>query len=223
MNATQRGILIGMLWGDGCIKHKIHTKKSGEKSDYYEFVIGHSSIQKEYIEYKRDVFHSMMGGKRPNICSREFKLAGKTHTELRFGKQHNYFSTLYRWVYPYGKKTYTRKALDMVSAAGLAFWYMDDGGLSKAKRGDGTISSASMTLATYCSSDEMDVLCSYFDEVWGLKVSRRHHKKTGRWYIAFNTENSKKLELIIKPFMHSSMLYKLPSTWVTRVRDTPLQ
>jgi hypothetical protein len=220
MNATQRGVLIGMLWGDGCIKHKTHACLDGSVSHYYEFVAGHSSKQEQYITYKRDIFHSLIGGKKPLIHRRKFFLNGVEHEELRFGRQDKYFSTLYHWVYPFGKKTYTRRILDYVNAAGLSFWYMDDGGISKSKRPDGSISSCEMRLATYCPEDQADIIISYFKEVWNLVAKKRHHKKTNSWYIVFNTTESKKLEEIIRPFMHDSMLYKLPSNWITRVQST---
>lgn len=220
MNATQRGILIGMIWGDGCIKHKEHVCKDGSVSHYYEFVVGHSSKQKDYIEYKRNLFHSLFGGKLPKINSRKFFLNGQEMEELRFSRQHNYFSVLYHWMYPYGKKTYTRRILDYMNAAGVAFWYMDDGGVKKSKRPDGSVSSCSMSIATYCPEEQADVVVTYFKEVWNL-IARKHlHKKTGLWYITFNTAESKKLEEIIRPYVCDSMLYKLPSNWITRVQST---
>lgn len=221
MNATERGILIGMVWGDGCIKHKKHVQKDGTISHYYEFACGHSDIQKEYIEYKVRVFHSLTGGKFPKLCQRKFFIGDKEHEEVRFSRQHKYFGVLYDWMYPFGKKTYTRRILDYMSAAGIAFWYMDDGGLSKNKNKDGKVSSVEMRISTYCSEAEADIIIGYFKDVWDIVAKKRHHKKTDRWTIAFNTTESKKLELLIKPYVCPSMMYKLPSQWVTRVRDTP--
>lgn len=220
MNSHERGVLIGMTWGDGCIKVKRHTLKNGKDTKYYEFVAGHSSKQKEYIEYKRDVFHSIIGGKKPEIHSRSFKLGQKEHTELRFSRQHKYFKLLHHWVYPYGKKTYSRRALDYLNPRGIAFWYMDDGGLAKNKNKQGEISSYEMRFFTYCSEEEIDTIIKYFYEVWGVQGKKRFYKKNKSWNLVFNTKSSKKLELLIKPYMIESMYYKLPSNWVTRERDT---
>ena len=222
MNATKRGILMGMVWGDGCIKPKRHTLKTGKKVTYYEFVIGHSSKQKEYIEAKRDRFHSIFGGKKPKISSRSFKLKGyeTEHTELRFSRQHKYFSTLYHWCYPKGKKTYTRKALDYLNPEGIAYWLMDDSGLSKKKRKDGSTIPSEMRLFTYCSEEEVEVIVKYFFEVWGIQGKKRFYKKDSKWNVVFNMENSKKLELLVKDFFVPSMFYKLPSNWSTRAQDT---
>ena len=220
MNSHTRSILIGMVWGDGCIKPKLHTLKDGKETKYYEFVVGHTSKQEAYITHKRDVFHSQMRGKEPKLYRRKFLLNGTEHEEIRFSRQHKYFALLYRWMYPYGKKTYTRRILDYMNASSIAYWYMDDGGVSKAKRKDGTVSSVEMRLATYCSEEETDIIIAYFSEVWDIAVKKRLHKKTNKWYLAFNTKESKKLEVVIHPYIIDSMKYKLPSNYVTRAQDT---
>lgn len=220
MNSTSRGILIGMIWGDGCLKLKRQTRASGNTNTYVEFVVGHSSKQIDYITHKRNRFHSIMGGKMPKISERSFILAGAEHKEVRFSRQNKYFKVLHRWIYPYGEKKYSRKVLDMMSDEGLAYWYQDDGGISKNKSKSGDIKSVEMRLATYCSVEEVDCIIEFFAERYGIVAKRRLHKKTGKYYVAFNTENSKKLELVIRPYVVDSMLYKLPSTWITRVRDT---
>jgi hypothetical protein len=220
MNSHDRGVLIGMVWGDGCIKPKPTLLKNDVKTTYYEFVAGHSSKQAAYIEYKRNVFHSIMGGKCPKIHSRDFMLGEKQHTELRFSRQHKYFKLLHRWMYPDNKKTYTRRILDYLNPKGIAFWYMDDGSLSKNVRKNGNISSVEARLHTYCPEEQADTILDYFRDTWGIEGKKRLHKKSGTYSIAFNTEASKKLELLIKPYMTKSMYYKLPSTWVTRAQST---
>lgn len=218
MNSTTRGVLIGMIWGDGCLKLHRHTKKDGNVSVYCEFAAGHSSKQKDYIEFKRNRFHSLMGGKIPKICTRTFKLKGyeTDHTELRFSKQHKYFKVLHRWIYPKGKKVYTRRILDMMNDEGLAFWYMDDGGLSKSKRPDGTVTSVEMRLFTYCTKEEAEIIVSYFKDTYNVTGRLRKYNKNQSYNVVFNTTEAKKLELIMKPYMADSMLYKLPSKWLPR-------
>lgn len=214
MNSTTRGVLIGMLWGDGCLKLKRHVQKDGSVNKYVEFVVSHTDKQREYIEHKLERFHSLMGGKKPKLNSRKFTLAGAEHTELRFSRQHKYFKILHRWIYPEGKKKYTRRILDMMSDEGLAYWYQDDGGISKNKNKlTGLITSVEMRLATYCTEEEADIIIEYFKDKYNIETKKRFHKKTSKYYIVWNTTNSKKLELVIKPYIVNSMLYKLPSTW----------
>lgn len=215
MNITQRGILVGMIWGDGSLKLK--------QRDYVEFVIGHSDKQREYIEHKLEKVHSILGGKKPKLNERKFLLAGKEQVELRFSRQHPYFRYLHRKCYSKNKKKwYTRQALDYLNPEGIAYWYMDDGGISKNKHKETkVVTSCEMRIATYCTEDEIDTIITYFKEVWDIQGKKRFHKKSDKWYLAFNTKESKKLELLIKPFIIPSMEYKLPSTWVPRVRTSP--
>lgn len=211
MNSTQRGILVGMIWGDGSLKLK--------QGDYVEFACGHTDKQREYIKHKLEVFHSIMGGKKPKLCERVFELAGKQHTELRFSRQHKYFRYLHRKMYSKDrKKYYTRDSLDYLNPQGIAYWYQDDGGISKNKNKEsGKVTSCEMRIATYCSEPEIDVIIDYFKDVWDIQGKKRFHKKSSKWYLAFNTKESKKLELLIKPWIIPSMEYKLPSKWVPRV------
>lgn len=220
MNSYKRGVLIGMLWGDGCLKLKKHTKIDGSISNYTEFVIGHSSKQEEYIKCKRDKFHSIMGGKIPKIHSRNFYLGSQLHTELRFSRQHKYFNILHRWMYPNGKKQYTRFLLDMMNEEGLAYWYQDDGCLDKKKRKDGTISSVEMRIYTYCSEKEADIIIEYLKDTYNIVARKRKYRKKEQYNIVMNTLNAKKFELLIKDYVVPSMMYKLPSKWVHE-RPTP--
>ena len=223
MNSHDRGVLIGMILGDGCIKPKRTVLKDGTPTVYYEFVAGHSSKQEAYITHKRDVFHSIMGGKLPKIHSRNFMLGGKEHTELRFSRQHKYFKLLYNWTYPKGRKTYSRRMLDYLNPKGIAFWFMDDGSIHKNKNKLGNVSSVEMRISTYCTEQEVDCLIEYFKSVWNIVAKKRHHKKGDSWYLAFNTQESKKLELLIQPYMTESMYYKLPSTWLTRAQRAVIE
>jgi recombination protein RecA len=203
-----------MVWGDGCLKLK--------QRGYVEFVIGHTEKQREYIEHKQKILHSIFGGKLPKISERKFELGGKEHTELRITKQHPYFRYLHRKCYSKDrKKWYTRQALDYLNPEGIAYWYMDDGGVSKNKnKVTKEVTSCEMRIATYCTEEEIDTIITYFKEVWEIQGKKRYHKKSGKWYLVFNTKESKKLELLIKPYIIPSMEYKLPSKWVPRVQDT---
>ena len=223
MNSYNRGVLIGMVLGDGCIHPKRHILKNGEKKIYHELSIKHSKKQEAYLEHKRDLFHSIMGGRPPNIRRTVTKLGNRQHDMVQFSKQHKYFTLLYRWIYPNNKKTYTRRVLDYLNPQGIALWYKDDGTLIKCKNKAGKVSSVEMRICTFCSSEEADTILEYFNEVYGILAKKRHCKKTDAYYIAFNTKESKQLELLIKPYMTESMYYKLPSKWVTRAQRAVIE
>jgi hypothetical protein len=217
MNKKHRAILLGMLLGDGCLKTKKHTKDDGEISTYYEYVLCHSTKQEDYLKHKVNLFHSIMGGKKPKI-SYETRELGDA---CRMSRCHRSFRLLHKYLYSNNnKKFFTRRVLDWLDAEALAIWYMDDGGLKPTKRKDGTISSCQLGLWTYCSEKEADTILAYFNEVWGIQPKKAFYKKNERWNIIFNTSEGKKFEKIIAPYVIKSMSYKLPSLRITRVLDT---
>lgn len=217
MNKNDRSLLLGMLLGDGCLKTKRHIKQDGTESIYYEYVLCHSIKQKEYLLYKLDIFHRIMGGKRPNISYEKSKLG----ESVRFSRCHKSFRILHKYLYSNNdKKFFTQRVLDYLTPESIAIWYMDDGGVKASLRPDGTVSSCQMVLSTYCTEQQADLILNYFQSKWGILGLRKLHKKSNSWYLVFNTKEGKKLEALIEPFIIPAMMYKLPSHRITRVLDT---
>lgn len=217
MNKKDRALLFGMLLGDGCLKTKKHTKDDGTVSTYYEYVMCHSTKQEDYLRHKLEIFHSIVGGKKPRI-SYETRQLGDA---CRFSRCHKNFRLLHKYLYSNNdKKFFTRRVLNWLDEHALAMWYMDDGGLKPTKRKDGTISSCQLGLWTYCSEEEADTILTYFNEVWNIQPKKAFYTKNGRWNIIFNTSEGKKFEALIAPYVIKSMSYKLPSLRITRVLGT---
>lgn len=219
MNKNDRALLLGMLLGDGCLKTKYHTKSDGEQSVYYEYVIAHSIKQEEYLVYKRDLFHKIMGGKIPQLSYGESRM---NLGSVRFSRCHKSFRLLHKYLYSNNNKKFiTRRVLDYLTPQAIAIWYMDDGGVKPSTRPDGSISSCQMILSTYCSEEQADLILDYFREKWSISGTKKLHKKTGLWYLIFNTKEGRKLETLISPYIIPFMQYKLPSNRVTRVLSIP--
>lgn len=214
MNIQKRSLLLGMLLGDGCLKTKTHKKQNGDVSVYYEFVIAHSSKQKEYLEYKRNLFHKLMGGKLP-------KLNYESRTDsFRFSRAHKIFRLFHRILYSNNNKKYfTDKVFRYLTPQSIAIWYMDDGGLSKNKN-NGKITSCEMRLYTYFSKEEANRAIKYFKTVYDINVKKRHYMNRNQYNLIFNTKESFKLEVLISDFIIDSMKYKLPSYNITRAPDS---
>lgn len=217
MNKNDRSLLLGMLLGDGCLKPKHHTRQNGEKSIYYEYVLCHSTKQQAYLEHKLNLFHRIVGGKKPNLSYETSKLG----SSVRFSRCHKGFRLLHKYLYSNNnKKFFTERVLNYLTAEAVAIWYMDDGGVKASFRSDRSISSCQMVLSTYCSVEQADLILSYFKTKWGITGGRKFHKKSNSWYLVFNTKEGKSLEAVISPYIISSMQYKLPSHRITRVLDT---
>lgn len=198
-----------MLLGDGCLKTKTHIQKNGTESKYYEYVIAHCAKQKDYLEYKRDLFHSIMGGKSPNI------IYEKRTNSYRWSRCHKLFRLFHKTLYSNNNKKYfTDKVFRYLTPHSIAIWYMDDGGLSN------RVSSAEMRLYTYFSEEEADKAMKYFNDIWGIKVKKRKYTNTDQFNLIFNTTEGRKFEELISKYIIPSMKYKLPSYNITRALDT---
>lgn len=215
MNFDKRAILIGMVLGDGSFK-----KSKYKEQTYVEFQVSHTDKQEEYIRHKAKLLCSVMGGKEPNVNKYFSKTPYGDIHYFKFSKQHKYFNLLYKWIYPSGKKYFTRFLLDKLTPHSIALWYMDDGGLSKSQKTN--VWSCEMRFSTYFSEEEADIFIAYFLEKWGIQAKKRLSKKTNSYYMAFNTKESRKLEQLIEEFIIPSMRYKLPSYWNPRALDTCL-
>ena len=212
-----------MLLGDGCLKPKTHICKDGSKSVIYEYVVCHSTKQQAYVEHKKDIFHSIVGGKIPNLSYGTIHLKNnpKEYYSVRFSRTHKDFRLLHRKLYcNNNKKFFTREVLDYLNPQALALWYMDDGTLSLAKKPDGRISSYQMIICTFFSEQEADTVIKYFDEVWHIGIRKRLDKKTQKYFMAFSTKEAVKFELLIHKYIIPSMMYKMPSKWFTRVPES---
>lgn len=220
MNKHSRSLLLGMLLGDGCLKTKKHTQSDGTVSTYYEYVLCHSTKQEDYLRIKLELFHSIIGGKKPKICYESPKLSnGETYSSCRFSKCDKSFKLLHKYLYSKNNKKYiTERVLKYLTPQAIAIWYMDDGGLSKSKREDGSVSSVQMRLNTYCTELEADNIVTYFNTL-GINPNKNKYGQKDQWNIRFNTGEAKKFELLVKDYVIPSMMYKLPSNWIPRVPD----
>lgn len=205
-----------MLLGDGCLKPKPHVLKDGKKTNYYEFVVCHSTKQKEYFEYKLDLFHSIMGGKKPKISFYK----GKLGESLRFSRCHKMFRFFHKKLYSNnGKKVFIREVLNTLTPEAIALWYMDDGGIIRNYNTQGGVSSFTMRLFTYCSFEEALTISNYFHEVYDILPKILKYGKKDQYNVVFNTKQGLKLASLLSPYVVGSMQYKLPS-YDTRVLDT---
>lgn len=216
MKINKRSMLLGMLLGDGCLKTKTHIKKDEEKSIYYEYVLAHSYKQLDYLKYKLNIFHSIMGGKRPKIVYE------KRTNSYRFSRCHKLFRMFHRTLYSNNNKKYfTDKVFRYLTPHSIAIWYMDDGGISRNYNKNNKLSSCEMRLYTYFSEDEANRAIKYFYDKWNIKVKKRKYTNKQQWNLIFNTKESIKFEQLIEEYIIPSMKYKLPSYNITRVLDTP--
>lgn len=210
MNKTDRGILYGMLLGDGNLY--LATNNFGVK--YVKLTIGHSPKQREYLEHKCQLLHSIFGGKKPKVYTyKSFnQKSDKYYENLQTVKTNTYFRQMHRLLYPEGKKVYTKKVLDYLTDHGLALWFMDDGSGSVKYNSKGEPKGFYVSLSTYCPKEEAEIIQLWFLEKYGLEAKFSIDKRNNLYSIRFNSKDSMRFKEIVTPYIHHSMLYKIGCT-----------
>jgi hypothetical protein len=200
MDASLRGILLGMSIGDGYIDARIPERAM--------LRVEHSLAQKDYAEFKFERLKSLIGGRgKLRFRERLDKRTGNTYSSCMFTLGSNKFLTVHRLLYSNRKKCFNREMLNMLTPEGIAYWYMDDG-YGKQVINKGKVSSAYSVIYTYCTEQEAQNILDYFTEVWKIYPLKYQYVK-GKWCIKFNTSESKKLVALIIDYIPECMTYKV--------------
>jgi hypothetical protein len=83
---------------------------------------------------------------------------------------------------------------------------MDDGSKSF-KRRNGRIHAVEVTLNTYLSKEENEVIIGYFKDMWGVNWGL--NKSKGRFRLRMGTQEAQKFFDLIRPYIIESMMYKV--------------
>ncbi|MDE2102909.1 MAG: hypothetical protein KGL39_37035 [Patescibacteria group bacterium] len=185
----QRDVVYGTLMGDGYIR-------PGKKHDH--LVLGHSSVQAEYLEWKRNelqpffpsaMYANVSGGHSKNPTLYYASVAHHWLTDLRE-----------EW-YGTGVKSVTRSILDKLSPLSVAVWFMDDGSLN---RHYGTMFWATMGFPY----DEQVLIQAWLRERY-LIESVIEPRRNGQFGVRVNSTEARKLRSLIKPHVPGCMRYKV--------------
>ena len=199
MKNRKKAILIALAIGDGYIKKE-------SNSECCSLCLNHSTKQEEFITYKRDLLHSIVGGKLPKL--HYFNNNG--YPGIRFQKASKYYRVLRKWLYVDGKKHISRFILNKLTLEAIAIWYMDDGNLS-AKRRNGKIHAYELFLNTHVTREENQIIIDYFKETWGVQFHQVKNK--GSYRLRMSTREIRRFLPMIQEFIIPSMKYK--STMLT--------
>lgn len=203
MNKRNRGILYGLVFGDGNLY--MQTANS------CILTIGHSPKQKEYLEFKQQLLHSILGGKKPWVGSyKSFnKKQNKYYENWQLRKTYKYFRQMHRVLYPKGTKIYTRKTLDYLTDYGLALWYCDDGSGTVCKNKVGKPCGCMTRISSYCTMEEAEIIKQWFKDRYDIDVKFDVDKRNNKVSIRMNTQESKKFVSIVSPYVPQCMKYKI--------------
>jgi hypothetical protein len=198
MEQRKKALLIAFVLGDGYLRvdKRYPNRKPALK-------LCHSIKQREYLEHKVRLLHSLLGGKVPVIREYVHTLPnGIGYGQVRCEKAHRYFGVLRRWMYP---NKYS--VLRYLTAEAIAIWYMDDGSLIVNNRNpDGSCRSARTNIHTGCTKDIADDICKYFKSTWDIKFTP--FKEKGTYSVRCFHQEGKKFHNLIHPYIVPSMSYK---------------
>jgi len=137
----------------------------------------------------------------PTILTRKYKSRNTITQSLYFRTLAmpclNYF---YETFYKDKKKIVPNNLDELLTARGLAYWIMDDGG--KTKHNQTVIHTRSF------SKEEVIYIQSVLKKNFEL-ITRLEEKTQDQWIIYIPVRQKIKLKDIVGPYMHKSMLYKI--------------
>lgn len=199
LSKEQKSLLIALLIGDGTI------------SSNYVFKLSHSTLQREYLEWKVGLLNKY-GIKNNGVKEYISKCGYNTGKSVLYSQMSLIptIKALRRSVYT-PKKTITRKLLEWLNPLGLAIWYMDDGCINVNTSKQRSSIQHTIKIATCVDDDTIKTIINYFDEVWGIHF-RPFKEGKNTYSIASSSElDCEKFIKIVKPYIEQvpSFLYKI--------------
>ena len=193
MSLEQKEALIGIILGDGFLdkaKPNHNTRLRIEQS------------YPEKDKYLRSLYELLgpITTMSPTILTRKDKRNGIITQSLYFRTLAmpclNYYYDLF---YKERVKIVPRNLGQLLTARGLAYWIMDDGGKS--------VYNQTILHTRAFMLEDVKYLQFILSENFGL-VTRLEEKKKDKWVIFIPVRQVIKLKDIVGPYMHESMLYK---------------
>ena len=195
LSLEQKEALIGILLGDG---HLQRLKSTRNTTLYIE----QSYPEKEeYVNFLYKLMEPIVL-KSPSIVTRKpDKRSGKVTQSFRFLTMAmpclNYYHDLF---YKDKVKSVPKNLGEILTARGLAFFIMDDGGKS--------VYNQTILHTRAFNVDDVKYIQLVLLKNFGL-ISRLEEKKKDQWVIYIPVKQKTRLKDIVGPYMHESMLYKI--------------
>lgn len=179
----QLQILVGCLLGDGYIHPRGQIQISQSTKQYF------------YLKWKYEELKNLAYG-LPTQVERFDKRYGKIYSQSRFWLR-QYFRPWRKIFYPRGKKIVPIEFEKYITPLSLAVWYMDDGNYSESRN---------VKIATdgFDLEDRKNLKHLLFKR-FNLKSTLHVNGK-----LRISSESLNRFFRLVKPFIHSSMIYKVP-------------
>lgn len=201
-----KAIMIGLTLGNGNIDSKGRLQ------------ITHSENQRDYLEYKAKLLHSVTGGKsikistitKHSIYKKSDKVVSDTvRIQYRIRRQSNSFLQFRDLLYYNNKKSIKYEALELLTPVSIALWWIDKGYITKNK-----LKSYIFHLNTGLSKNNNILIQKHFKDKYDIKWDIDYNKNKACWILKCGVLEGRKLLNIIRDIIISkvpSMSYKVPN------------
>lgn len=208
LNVTQKEILVGSLLGDGYFNYNRFVKQPK-----YCFCFAQGIKSANYVDHMYQIFKpfvgtapkaTLIGGIAPGLPKR-YDVRFKTYG-------HEEFKSYYDLFYPQvlgskvRKKCVPENISELLTAKGLAYWYMDDGTSHSTTTKSGIKRNYVISTQGFCYNDQV-ILINSLNQRFNLNVSI--HKDKTYFRLAINSSSSKHFYYLIKPYILPDFYYKL--------------
>jgi len=203
---VQAQVVYGGLLGDASV--------AGRKTLLWGIVFGHSSKQKEYLQFKKTVLQSL-GVSEDTHHQTEYQTGEQQMVHFRLNGNAAITSKLCdAGIWSQDCKTITASFLDMVNPWGLAIWYGDDGSLSTFTRSDGS-KRYNITLHTEgYHRFEVELLAGWLRWRWGVsalvKIRKNKRSACKPYYVLYLPHEAAQNFLNLLPGALPGVAYKFP-------------
>lgn len=193
-------VLLGTMMGDSMTVASSHTKAY--------FKMAHGVDQIHYLMWKMNVLYPLVKDFRINFFGGgPFEKWNAKKRIQAYSLNSSYLRHIHDDFYSEGKKVVRINVLRRMDEYSLAAWYMDDGSLAKA---NGKITGVHLHTENY-GRDEQEIIIQYFMEQWRIHLVSSESKKNNKvyYYLRANKEDAENFLALVKPFICSSMMYKI--------------
>lgn len=195
LSLEQKQALIGIMLGDGYL----HRPKPTNNTALY---IEQSYPEKEeYVKFLYRLMEPVVLNSPSVVTRKPDRRTGKISQSLRFWTMAmpclNYYHDLF---YKDKVKSVPRNLGELLTARGLAYFIMDDGGKS--------VYNQTILHTRAFKLEDVEYIQSVLLENFGI-TTRLEEKKKDQWVIFIPVRQKTRLKDIVGPYMHESMLYKI--------------
>jgi len=224
LSEAQISLIIGGLLGDSSGRkswiRKLGKKKLKKCRDTHSYILfGHKLDHYDYVKFKFDVLRDFIYQKSVKIRTRT--MHGMYNGICKTAKFQTgsffQFDQLTKLFYKSGKKTITKKILDLIDEKALAIWFMDDGSCHRKK--DGKMIALNLCTEGYSKGENL-LMKNWFFQKYNIKVNlerrrrRRIFEKKKKipkfhYLLRFSRNEALKFIPLVLPYIHPVFRYKV--------------